>query len=221
LSSTAPLSRGRESRALLLAVMAALIAALVWFVGGKAHLLTDYSPASYQDLWPRRAGLVPHLLGGATALIAGLVQIWLGLTHRTGRVHRVLGRVYVAGIVIGSVGGFYLAVTIERQFAYKSGLFCMDLAWLITTGMALYAIHRRRLEQHREWMLRSYVVSFAFVTFRLFDAVLRHYVSVPDSPQADDIAITMAWSCWAIPLLLAEPLIQLRNLRRTGPAARP
>ena len=37
----------------------------------------------------------------------------------------------------------------------------------ITTGMALYSIRTQRVEQHREWMLRSYVVTFAFVTYRL------------------------------------------------------
>ncbi len=26
---------------------------------------------------------------------AGLIQIWLGLTHRAGRLHRVLGKVYL------------------------------------------------------------------------------------------------------------------------------
>jgi hypothetical protein len=32
--------------------------------------------------------------------------------------------------------------------------------------------------------------------------------------DADDIAIMMAWACWAIPLLFAEPLIQLQSMRR-------
>ena len=216
MNSTSPVARSHESRLPLVGVMAVLIAALVWFVGRKAHYLTDFSPASYTpDFWPRRAGLVPHLLGGITALIAGLVQLWLGLTQRVGRLHRALGKVYVIAITVGSAGGFYLVFTLSGQIAYRSGLFFLNIAWLVTTGMALYAIHRRRLEQHREWMLRSYTVTFAFVSYRLGEAIVRHYITLPDTPEADDIAIMMAWACWAVPLLLAEPLIQLRNLRRT------
>jgi hypothetical protein len=41
---------------------------------------------------------------------------------------------------------------------------------------------------------------------------------VPDDPVADDIDTLMAWACWAVPLLLAELLIQLRSMRLTGRA---
>jgi uncharacterized membrane protein len=203
------------SRVTLIIAMALLLAALLWFVGTKAHYITDYSPASYTDyFWARRAGLLAHLAAGITAIGAGLVQIWLGLTHRVGRLHRKLGKVYAASILVGSVGGFYLAFSIPGQLAYRTGLIFLNVAWLITTGMALYAIHRRRIEQHREWMLRSYTVTFAFVTYRLGEALLRHWIKLPDTPDADDIAIMMAWACWAVPLVLAEPLIQLRAMRR-------
>jgi hypothetical protein len=82
-------------------------------------------------------------------------------------------------------------------------------AWIVTTSMAVLAIRRRNVVQHREWMLRSYTVTFAFVTFRLFvDVSSRlHLLS------HDDIATIMAWACWAVPLLLVEPLIQLRKIR--------
>jgi uncharacterized membrane protein YozB (DUF420 family) len=41
------------------------------------------------------------------------------------------------------------------------------VAWVLTTSMALYSVRTRRIEQHREWMLRSYTVTLAFVTYRL------------------------------------------------------
>src|SRR5690348_3563249 len=113
MSAAAPASRARDSQLWLIGVLAALALALVWFVLQKIHYLTDYSPASYTPyLWPRRVGLIPHLAGGAIAITAGLVQIWLGLTNRVGTLHHVLGRVYASGVLIGSIGGFYLALTI-------------------------------------------------------------------------------------------------------------
>jgi uncharacterized membrane protein len=143
-----------------------------------------------------------------------LVQIWLGLTNRTNTLHRVLGKVYGAGVLVGSVGGFYLALTIPGHLPYKAGLLGLNVAWLITTGMALYAIRTRRIEQHREWMLRSYIVTFAFVTYRLVLMWLTPWFHVAEDPVATDLDTLMAWACWAVPLVLAEPLIQLRAMRR-------
>lgn len=207
--------RPRDSRLRLFVILGVLAAALLWFVAQKAHYFTDYSLASFSDYyWPRRGGLILHLAGGSLAIGTGLVQIWLGLTHRTSALHRSLGKVYAAGVLLGSAGGFYMAVTIPGHLAYRSGLFGLDVAWLITTGMALYAIHLRRFEQHREWMLRSYTVTFAFVTFRLGEQILRNWITLPDDPVADDLDTAMAWACWTLPLLFAEPLIQLRAMAR-------
>jgi uncharacterized membrane protein len=217
MNAAAPVSRARDSHLALLVVLAALGLALVWFVGQKIHYLTDYSLVSYSDyFWPRRAGLIPHLAGGAVAITAGLVQIWLGLTNRVSQLHRVLGKVYAGGVLTGSLAGFYLALTIPGHLPYSAGLFMLCVAWVLTTGMALYAIRTRRIEQHREWMLRSFTVTFAFVTYRLVSSWLRHWVHVPDDPVADDIDTLMAWACWAVPLLIAEPLIQLRAMRRAA-----
>src|ERR1700753_1408365 len=94
----APASRVRDFSLLLIVVVAALAAALLWFVGHKMHYVTDYSVASYSDYyWPRRAGLLLHLAGGSLAITVGLVQIWLGLTNRTSTLHRVLGKIYGTG----------------------------------------------------------------------------------------------------------------------------
>jgi hypothetical protein len=215
MSAVAPASQARDTHRLLVVVLAALAIALLWFVGQKLHYFTDYSLASYTDyFWPRRGGLIPHLAGGGLALGAGLIQIWLGLTNRVGTLHRTLGKVYGTGVLLGSFGGFYLALTIPGHVPYSVGLIMLNMAWLLTTGMALFAIRSRRIDQHREWMLRSYTVTFAFVTYRLASSWLRRWVHIPEDPVADDIDTLMAWACWAVPLLFAEPLIQLRSMRQ-------
>ena len=213
-------SRANDSHLPLIIVLAALAVALLWFVGHRLHYLTDYSVASYSDyFWPRRGGLVLHLTGGVLTITAGLVQIWLGLTNRVSTLHRSLGKVYGGGVLIGSIGGFYLALTIPGHVPYSAGLFMLSVAWVLTTGMALYAIRTHRIEQHREWMLRSYTVTFAFVTYRLVSNWLRAWIHVPEDPVADEIDTLMAWACWAVPLLIAEPLIQLRAMRVRSPFA--
>jgi hypothetical protein len=205
--------RGRGPALLLAATL--LAAATIWFLYSRVHYVADFSAASYTSyFWPRRFGLLAHMAGGATAITTGLVQIWLGLSGRTNWLHRSLGKVYALGVAVGSVGGFYMALTIPGAMAYASGLFFLALAWVTTTGMALYAISRRQFDQHRDWMLRSYTVTFAFVTFRFGEAILRPWLKMPQGQAADDLDTLMAWACWAIPLLLLEVFIQLGRVRK-------
>ena len=114
----------------LVLLLGALAVVAVYFLRRKLHYASDFSLASYTEFfWPRRVGLVPHLLGGTVALSAGIVQLWLGLTDRIGALHRALGKVYVGGVLIGSLGGFYLALTIlPGYFAYAAGLFFLSVA---------------------------------------------------------------------------------------------
>jgi uncharacterized membrane protein len=192
--------------ALLLGVAA--VAAL-WFVVQKTLLYGSFDPGAYDSLWPRRFGLLAHLVGGAFAILTGVGQLWLGLTDRTAGLHRPLGRMYVIAVAIGAVGGLYLALTSDGGFAYSAGLTGLAIAWVVTTGMAVLAIHHRALHQHREWMIRSYIVTFAFVTFRVFEHILGALKVAPP----EQIASFLAFACWAVPLLLAEPLIQLNKVR--------
>jgi uncharacterized membrane protein len=200
------------ARLITIAILGSLALLALWFIVTRAWPYSDYSLASYGDyFWPRRLGLMPHILGGLVALTTGVVQLWLGLTNRVATLHRTLGRVYGSAILVGSAGGYYLALTIPaKDVAYATGLFMLCTAWLVTTSMAVLAIRRRNVVQHREWMLRSYTVTFAFVTFRLGADVLgRSHLMSPD-----DAGTVMAWACWSVPLLLVEPLIQLRKIIR-------
>jgi uncharacterized membrane protein len=175
-----------------------------WFIARSAWPYLDVSPDQYGPyFWPRRWWLVLHIAGGISALAAGIVQLWLGLTNRVARLHRALGKVYVGVIVFGSIAGFYLALTIPGNPPYAAGLFTLCVAWVVTTSMAVLAIRRRDVRQHREWMMRSFTVTFAFVTFRFgVDALTSQGLPAPDAQAI------MAWACWAVPLLLLEPLLQ-------------
>jgi hypothetical protein len=45
--------------------------------------------------------------------------------------------------------------------------------WVTTTTRAYLAIRRSLIDQHKEWMIRNYVVTFAFVTFRVIQPSLQ------------------------------------------------
>jgi uncharacterized membrane protein len=210
MNATAVAAIRSHSRALIVTILGVLALLAAWFIVKRALPYFELSPAHLGPyFWPRRWWLVLHIAGGITALTVGLVQLWLGLTNRTATLHRSLGKVYLGAIVVGSLAGFYLALTIPGNLPYAAGLFSLCVAWVVTTSMAVFAIRRRNLLQHREWMMRSYAVTFAFVTFRLgVDALIAW-----QGLSFGDAQTIMSWACWAIPLLLIEPLIQVRKVR--------
>jgi type III secretory pathway component EscR len=61
-------------------------------------------------------------------------------------------------------------------------------------------------------MIRSYVVTTAFVTFRVVFEVFKQ-AGVGTVPER--LAAT-AWLCWSIPLLLAEVVLQGRKMTSTS-----
>jgi len=189
----------------------AFAAALVfWVIAAFPYLRLDQASFGFPEagLWPRRYGLLAHIAGGTLAMFIGPVQIWLGETRTKLAWHRTLGTLYLAGVALGAAGGYYLALTSPGPRLYAFGLFGLAVAWTVTTGMAYIAIRARAIEQHREWMLRSYVVTLAFVVFRAVAAV-----SVVRGVAAPEAISFAAWVCWSVPLLLLEPLLQWRKVR--------
>lgn len=197
---------GRGSAAILgLAAAGALV-----FIGVAAlpyYLRVEES--QFRSYWPMRGWLLTHITMGMVALLSGPVQLWLGLKDLYPKVHKNLGFVYMAAVAVGSVAGYYLAFHTSGGLVFGSGLMGLATAWLTTTGMAFLAIKRHLYEQHKEWMIRSYVVTFAFVTFRALSTVLEGQ----GMATVDRIGIA-AWFCWAAPLLLNELVLQGRKILR-------
>jgi hypothetical protein len=156
---------------------------------------------------PRRAWLLVHIAGGLLAILSGPVQLWLGIRDRRMELHRKLGLVYIGAVTVGTVGAIGLAVQSPFGWVFPAGLLGLALAWVVTTSLAFASIRRSLIEQHKEWMIRSYVVTFAFVTFRVLNVVLLGAGMPPQ--QVLDFA---AWSCWAVPLVVTEAVIQGKKI---------
>ncbi len=188
----------------------AALGALLFIVVAALPYFMRIDEGQFRQYWPMRGWLLTHISMGVVALLAGPVQLWLGLSDRFPALHRKLGLVYMAAVVLGAVAGYYLAFNTAGGVVFGSGLAGLATAWLATTGLAFLAIKRHLYEQHKEWMIRSYVVTFAFVTFRAFDSVLTA------QGMPDHIGIS-AWFCWSVPLLVNEVVMQGRKILRVKP----
>jgi hypothetical protein len=183
------------------------------FIAGFALPYLTLNEQRFDYYWPMRWWLLVHIAAGVVALLSGPVQLWFGLTEQRMATHRRLGTIYIAAIAVGSVTGIYLAINTERGVVASAGLLGLVLAWIVTTGMAYLAIRRHLYEQHKEWMIRSYVVTFAFVSARI-GVGLGVVGGIADFNTA--FAIGM-WTSWTVPLLVTEAIIQGRKILAVRP----
>ena len=173
----------------------------------------NYNPEAYERYWPRRAGLLLHISGGTLALLTAPWQFFTGLRGKSMKSHPWTGRVFLVGVAMGVTGAAYLALTTPLGWAWGFGIMGLAIAWLTTTGMAWYAIRNGLVQIHKRWMIRAYVVTFAFVTFRVF----YDYGPTSHLKPPNDLAITLAWACWVIPLAVTELVFHLRDMHNVLP----
>jgi hypothetical protein len=198
--------------ALKIAMGAFLVLFMLRFYFRDAVPYFDFSESSYGNFWPRRGWLLLHIIGGSLALLTGPFQFVSGLRRRYMTVHRWTGRSYLLGIGVGSIGATSLAFTTNGSPGWSLGLLALAGAWVITGAMAYASIRMRRISLHQEWMIRSYVVTFAFVLFRW----LVDFESL-QTVFGSELSAAMLWASWVIPLMLVEAGMQGRKLM-TGKA---
>ena len=174
-----------------------------FLVNRKDPIWSHYEPFKW---W-----LLPHGIAGACALLLGPMQFSDRLRDRFRQLHRVVGRIYVAGVFIAAPLGLYIQYFEERMgdprsFSVAAGV---DAAlWMITTGIALVFILRGNVQQHRQWMTRSFAVAIVFLEVRVIGGL----------GGWDDLDVrvneTIVWACLAFSILSADLVLQWQEARQ-------
>lgn len=111
--------------------------------------------------------LVLHVIGSATALLFGALQLLPQLRNRWPWLHRRIGRLYAIGCLLGGTAGLVMAFGSTAGPWATLGFGGLAIAWLSTTTMAWWSAITRNFVAHRAWAIRSWSLTFAAVTFRL------------------------------------------------------
>jgi uncharacterized membrane protein len=201
----------------VLALMLVLLVAFKFVIRYVFPYYLHYNAAGFGHNWPQRGWVLIHITSGMVALLCGPWQFLRWMRTRYLRLHRVMGRVYLIAIACGAIAAFYLASTTTNGRPWGLGLVGLTLAWITTAGMAYYAIRQRQIQVHQEWMVRSYIVTFAFVTFRFLSDTPP--LSRLGPPSETDI--TYIWASWALPLLAGEVIMQARKMRKRATVLAP
>ncbi len=148
-------------------------AVLFVFISNEVLLVADYPQYHHYrtQLIADHRLFIPHAIFGTFALLSGPAQFSARLRQRHLKLHRVLGRVYVVSVFFAGI----IAITITWNHPLMVATCTQAGAWMICTGAAFITARNRQIAQHRQWMVRSYAVTFTFISTRLLSIWPRYW----------------------------------------------
>jgi uncharacterized membrane protein len=185
----------------------------LWVLTHSERFLIDPADGEWMHIQSFKWWLLPHAIAGACALILGPMQFSDRLRQRFIGVHRAVGRLYVTGVFIAAPLGVYIQYLNEplgfaRSFTIET-VFQAGL-WMLTTGIAFAFILQGKVQQHRQWMTRSFGTGpLIFLEVRVIFSVFN--VSDPHSIEF------VVWACTASSLFVADLVLQVQEILRMRP----
>jgi uncharacterized membrane protein len=194
-----------------LAVSVGLYPLLYFFMDESQGLLSSKSPEILEStIWNIAFRL--HIFPGGIALLTGWSQFNSKLRTTRLSLHRTLGKIYVAAVLISGLAGLYIAFYATGGMVSQWGFGLLAVAWLTTTAMAFSKIKAMDLDAHQQWMIRSYALAFAAVTLRIH----LPFMQVVMGMDFIDAYRIVAWLCWVPNLLVAELIVSRRTSYELG-----
>jgi hypothetical protein len=180
----------------------ALVVLLTWlFMHGADHFL-QLTPEALGKYFNFRWVLIAHITAGGGSLILGGLQFWPNLRNYSWKLHRIIGLLYLLAVLLSSSCAVILAATTAYKvnWAYAFSLQIWVSVWISATAIAYYFAIARKIKLHKEWMIRSYIVTLAFV----ISGLALKLPIVKELGSFEDISPSLFWMGWAVPLYLYE-----------------
>jgi uncharacterized membrane protein len=212
-TAAAPQGRARKVQAKHIFFLIFGLMTLFVLIQRDAQLL---HPGSFlrQRYAPVHWLIIAHGVPGAIALFLGIFQFSSRLRRRYLRVHRIMGRIYVVSVAVAAP----VAVKISSVLVIPTLLAAsvvQAFGWVAATATALYCVRTGRIQQHREWMMRSYPFAMVFV-------VVRVILAVPAVERMGELGVaTTVWTVIAAACFLPSFFIAWKNLKQSKPATAP
>ena len=155
-----------------------------------------------------RPWLFVHAGMASTALVLGPFQFVAKLRAKAPKVHRWMGRTYVIACLLGGISGLLLATGTNAGPIAQAGFGLLAVCWIFANVQAWRLALAGRFAEHRRWMVRSFAMTFAAVTLRLYlpIAPMLGYDFMP-------AYVAISWLAWVPNLMVAELYLNGWRLR--------
>ncbi len=141
-----------------------------------------------------------HIFLGSIAMLTGWSQFMKKFRNKNLNFHRTLGKVYVIAVIFSGLSGLYVAYFANGGIVAQLGFSGLALAWLFTTSKAYLTIRKKQVDEHKKWMLRSYALTWAAVTLRIYLPLFEGVLGM----EFITAYVIIAWLCWVPNLIWAE-----------------
>jgi len=195
----------------LFAILALLTLGVIWT---DERFLIDKGDEEWAHIAPFQWWLLPHGVAGFTALFIGPFQFSERLRRGHLKLHRVLGRVYIASICIAAPLAIYIGNNWDDAPGSALEGWAQAGGWLLCAVLALVFAMKRNIPRHRQWVARSYGFTFVFILARAPHIVSWHWKSEADF-------VTYRWFLVFAALVVPDLILQWDELFRRRAVRRP
>lgn len=180
---------------LVLCVGVAGFALYGYFVLPPGSTVSPEMKATYEAHKPR---ILTHVFFAVLALATGPFQFIPAIRNRRS-LHRKLGYVYFTSVFLGGLAGLAMSFISSGGLTAHLGFGALAGLWLFSGYQALASVRRRDFQQHEAWAIRSFALTFAAVTLRIY---LGLFFALGAS--FDVFYPVISWLCWVPNLVFVE-----------------
>lgn len=165
--------------------------------------------------------LVIHIFLGSIMLCCACLQLWPWLRANHLRIHRWSGRSYVATAIPVGVAAIVVAQFPHGGPVQQVGNTLFGVLFLFCTISGYRAVRQGRIDDHRQWMIRSVALAFSIIANRvwLIGCMLILDPSFENGPGLTAAIGVSTWLSWVLNLLIAEWWLHRRSPARLAATA--
>ncbi|NOS91326.1 MAG: DUF2306 domain-containing protein [Cyclobacteriaceae bacterium] len=153
-----------------------------------------------------------HVIIGGLILLVGFVQVSTWFRSKWTKLHRMLGKFYVYGVLFfAAPGGLVMSFFVDRGLAVLISFLAQTALWVYFTSAAVIKIKRGKIAEHEVWMWRSFSLTLAAIALRLYIFFASYFF---DLSQPIAYAI-IAWASWVPNWLAVEFYFRDRRILPT------
>jgi uncharacterized membrane protein len=168
----------------------------------QGFLLTK-QPILHLTSW--RYAFYLHISSSLPVLIIGFLQVPSQLIGSFPRLHKCLGKIYVALVLfVSAPAGFIMALNANGGWPTQISFTLISLLWWGSTYYAYRLIRERKIEKHAQFMLRSFALTLSAITLRSYVLIFPHVFHL----RGDHLYILVSWLSWVPNLIIAELIIR-------------
>lgn len=195
-----------------LALLAIVMGLILWWHNSififsgpdNGFLLTKIETIRYSIYLP---AFYVHIVTGSLVLILGSFQLSQRLRTNYPTWHHTSGKIYVATVLLLTApAGILMSVYANGGILAQLGFGLLAILWWIYTWFGNRYAVGKNWNAHRRFMLRSYALTFAAVTLRLYS-----FLFALAGLRGEDIYFFIVWLSWIPSLLIVEIYIRTKD----------